>query len=63
MTTSRDIKDEVMLILEESEGAYDVDAIVDTLVANWDLTGEHPVLPVSELGNQFWSVVERYVHD
>lgn len=57
MITSRDIRDQVLEVLDAAGGAdssdFDVDAIVTDLIAEYGLTLDHDE-------DAFWAIVERH---
>lgn len=51
--TDRDIRDQVQLITDAQEGEYDVEGLTAVLVAQHDLTGDHPAETLDGL-DCFW---------
>lgn len=63
MITSSDITAQVALIVEACDGEYDVQAIAESLVAEFDLTGDSPSQTLEEVNGRLWALMALHVQD
>lgn len=61
MITRQDIRDQIQIITDAEVGNFDVDAITDELIRNFDLTGPVPTKTIAKLRpDTFW--LAAYAH-